>query len=582
MELTLAKNPLYDEEQSLCVDKIVALIGENGSGKSTILHSVFNSRVTETEDKNGRLICFTSGQNESFSSIFSKRIDSIRKDGTNSDIDFGCLYFTKHDVRSLVFLSSTFVPQGRVRSFLVDGDYIIAKDGLDQTSVFSIPLKIPRDYLQRVKADAEAEEKDFNHPSIRKRPFNQRLEIFVDRATTLGDFDEIIEGEKGIRERRIIVTSVDYFNCFDGAKDDAVKFLIEGSYNGYFLDASSTQLKFDDDLEFRELSDGEYQMLFLYSLVDLFDSDEALFLLDEADSHLHYTNIQKLWDTLKEIKGRSISTTHLLDSISSAGIKNIHAISAGKISKEDKYSELTKRLNQLGYMQKTQFKVCSLIENIVLMDYPDDWVIFRKLAERKMGAALDELDDIQVIGKSSGWNHHNEEFGRSKVSWVNAFAERSCEWELATKNVFLICDRDNLPIPSIGKITGNVDDGVSVQGEDPQPAQWSNNGSPQAHLLSWKRREIENYLLSYTAIHGKGLLDEVNGQLGPNFKLSAETLLDDDQVRALDVKAIISPIIKPQDVLCLEALQTYIDLIPPEEISEDIENMYYFIVGKLN
>ncbi|MEJ1488238.1 MAG: hypothetical protein RPU72_07765, partial [Candidatus Sedimenticola sp. (ex Thyasira tokunagai)] len=76
--------------------------------------------------------------------------------------------------------------------------------------------------------------------------------------------------------------------------------------------------------------------------------------------------------------------------------------------------------------------------------------------------------------------------------------------------------------------------------------------------------------------------DEVNGQLGPNFKLSAETLLDDDQVRALDVKAIISPIIKPQDVLCLEALQTYIDLIPPEEISEDIENMYYFIVGKLN
>lgn len=31
-----------------------------------------------------------------------------------------------------------------------------------------------------------------------------------------------------------------------------------------------------------------------------------------------------------------------------------------------------------------------------------------------------------------------------------------------------------------------------------------------------------------------------------------------------------------------EALQAYIDLIPPDEISEDIENMYNFIVGKIN
>jgi Fe-S cluster assembly ATPase SufC len=581
MELTLSPNPLHTESQTLSLDKVATLIGENGSGKSTILHSIFGSRVTEPEAGNGRLICFTSGQNESFSGIFSKRIDEIRKDSVNKDIDFGCLYFTKSDVRSLIFLSSTFVSKGKVRSFLVDAGYIETDDDLDQSSVFSIPLKIPRDYLKRIKSDADAEAEDYNHRSIRKRPFNKRLELFVDKVTNLKDFEEIIEDGKGIREQSVSITSVDYFNCFDGSKQDATKFLIEGSYNGYFLNASGTKLNFRNNLEFEKLSDGEYQMLFLYSLIDLFDSKDTLYLLDEADSHLHYTNIQKLWSTLKGINGRSITTSHLLDSISATGIRNIRVVSNGKISEEDKYSELTDRLNQLGYVQKAQFKVCSLIENIVLMDYPDDWIIFRKLAERKLGKGLDELDDIQVIGQPSGWDQHNEKFGKSKVAWVSSFAGRSCEWELATKNVFLICDRDNLPIPSVGKIIGGVNDGVSVQGENPQPAQWSNGGSPKAHLLSWKCREIENYLLSYTAIHEMGKLDDVNDQLGPNFNLSAETLLDEDQVRILDVKAIISPFIKPQDELRLESLQTYIDLIPPEEISEDIENMYNFIVSKL-
>jgi len=32
---------------------------------------------------------------------------------------------------------------------------------------------------------------------------------------------------------------------------------------------------------------------------------------------------------------------------------------------------------------------------------------------------------------------------------------------------------------------------------------------------------------------------------------------------------------------CPEKLQAYIDLIPAEEISEDITNMYNFITGKL-
>ena len=79
MEIALAPNQLCTDRQTLTVDKVATLIGENGCGKSTILHSIFNSRITGSEEENGRLICFTSGQNENFSGIFSNRINRLRK-----------------------------------------------------------------------------------------------------------------------------------------------------------------------------------------------------------------------------------------------------------------------------------------------------------------------------------------------------------------------------------------------------------------------------------------------------------------------------------------------------------------------
>ena len=41
MELNLTPNPLHRQVQTLRIDKVATLIGENGSGKSSILQSVF-------------------------------------------------------------------------------------------------------------------------------------------------------------------------------------------------------------------------------------------------------------------------------------------------------------------------------------------------------------------------------------------------------------------------------------------------------------------------------------------------------------------------------------------------------------
>ena len=45
MELNLAPNPLHPQVQTLRIDKVATLIGENGSGKSSILLSVFEQRL---------------------------------------------------------------------------------------------------------------------------------------------------------------------------------------------------------------------------------------------------------------------------------------------------------------------------------------------------------------------------------------------------------------------------------------------------------------------------------------------------------------------------------------------------------
>ena len=66
------------------------------------------------------------------------------------------------------------------------------------------------------------------------------------------------------------------------------------------------------------------------------------------------------------------------------------------------------------------------------------------------------------------------------------------------------------------------------------------------------------------------------------FKIEQGNPGDNDDIRRLNAKSVIDPLINTDGVgLDTERLQAYIDLIPKEEISEDITNMYNFIIGKL-
>lgn len=585
MELNLAPNPLHQQEQTLRVDKIATLIGENGSGKSSILQSIFEKGLQENHDQPFRTICFSSGQNESFSKSFNKYVKKIRRQGRTMGLH--SFYFDKTWSKLIIFLATALVRDGKTRSFLIDRGYAVESNDInrdDLSTKLSFKFKVDNRYTLRVQ-DALKREEIGEKGTLRQTPFHRSLESFIELV-----IDTDFNFENKLDAIRIELSTSDLLAVKfakldpeadiheqDFGDDPSISFFTQ-AVNADFVNKWSLQLHFDRGLELDNLSDGEYQLLFLYALIDLFDSENTLFLFDEADSHLHYKNVEKLWTLLHSIKGHAITTTHLLDSISAKEnrIEHLKVVEKGRINDDNKIKQLINRLSVLSRAKSVEFEVCGKLPNIALLDDYNDWVIFIKLAARK-GLDVTLLSQVHAIGKPSSRNDDNEQIGKAKVDWTQSLSKT--ETNIETTNVFLVCDRDN----SNPRWHEN---GVLLLGaprEEVNRIRWPGNRRVQTHLLAWRRREIENYLLSYSALTHFGVLNAINSdQLAQGFHLRDGDPGDNDGIRMLDVKHVVNPLIETQGFgKDLTKIEFYINQMEPEEISEDITNMYNFIIGKL-
>ena len=595
MELNLAPNPLHRQVQTLRIDKVATLIGENGSGKSSILQSVFEQRLAGRDHEQLKVVCFSSGQNENYSEKFSTYLKRERQSGRGLSLD--CFYFDKSWSKLLIFLATAIKRNGKVRSFLVDHGYVTESqlDKDDVSTTFKCAFKVDKNYIARVQSALKQEERGEAN-TLRATPYFRSLDSFITNLISRGyDFEEPLRKRTiNITANGLIQVSFDYPRQVQAGDDEAeagepdaqamatrwdpeVAFFTQAADNNYFIDKSRCKLVFKNNIELDQLSDGEYQLLFLYALIDLFDSDNTLFLFDEADSHLHYKNVEKLWALLHSIKGHAITTTHLLDSISAKEnrIEHLKVVEHGRINEDNKIKQLISRLSVLSRAKSVEFEVCGKLPNIALLDDYNDWIIFTKLAARK-GLDISRLAPVHAIGKPSSRKDDNEQIGRAKIDWTQSLSKT--EAEFATQNVFLLCDRDN----------SNPqwhENGVLLLGapkDEVNRIRWPRNGV-HTYLLAWRRREIENYLLSYSALTHFGVIDAINNDLlAQGFHLRDGNPGDNDGIMMLDVKHIVNPLIQTQGVgKDLNKIEFYINQMKPEEISEDITNMFNFIIGKL-
>ena len=581
MEFVLSATPLCSEQQTLCFDKIAILIGENGSGKSLLLESIFMDRMNRSKFTDYRIVCFSSGQNESFSESFKKYLNKERE--LVKPIDLNCFYFDKSFSKLLIFLSTSLKTNGLVRSYLRQKAYVVESGDEDVSSKVSFKFTVPRDYVDRVKKEVAVEERG-EQSVLLSTPFFRTLASFIETYVDEDyDFEDLLSSvDVDLTQRALARAS--YFGesprpSIDGSietlieDNPVVRFYLQASEGNYFINRQRFLLQLKGGLELEKLSDGEYQLLFVYSLIDLFDSSKTLFLFDEADSHLHFKNLDDLWKVLRLSKGYTITTTHLLDTVATNEFDSLNVVNNGKIDGRHKLKKILERIDVLSCVSSMEYQVCAKAKHVVLIDDCNDWDIFIRLARRK-GLDVDLLDYVYALKKTSGYANDTENFAKAKIQWVETLFN-SISSRLVTSNIFLICDKDNATLSFDSR------NGVKVNG--PYLKGLSKDGT-KVYLLAWKRREIKYYLLSYTALKHHRVLSQVNNdELARASYLKENSPCDSEAIQNLpDAKKIVDPFINKKGYgLCLDKLQRYIDLIPPDEISEDIVNMYNFILHRI-
>lgn len=597
MEIEIPANKIYNQPQSLTLDSnVMTFVGENGCGKSAILESLFKKYLIDIQQDTD-LFAFSSGNNESFSSIFQKNIRNIEKlvvddlsydeeENANERINnaINTIYFDRSWVRLLIFFATALKRNGKVREYLKSKDLVdVDEQGNDITTHIGFPFRIRKNYIARIISarDREANEPEFQ--SIRRTFLHQYLVKLTEHFFT--DFD--IEDETSR-----IVKTWKWFHAKDAAlvfgndTNKVFTFLAWATNYDNFIFRDHSELKFKGGFELNQLSDGEHQLLAIYALMDLFDSEKSLFLLDEVDSHLYYRNIQKLWEVFGTISGKVITTTHSADSIILNEFSNIKLVEKGKIENEIVANKILDRLESLSAGGNYKLSVAGKVKYLALVEDYFDWFVFTELCKKKVPAFdLNVMQQIHYIKCSSGYQNSSQRFGNSKLDWVESFKREHAN--PSTKSIFLICDRDNLSTADIS------DNGLVVNST---PAGRSNTirlrgpNNKTAYLMSWKRREIENYLLSHTMLSAHGKLAEINNNLAQVNQLLPNISCDNDGVRNLDVKAMLQPLYLKDGVATMPTDESGVDYnklsviigqIPENEISEDILNVYNFIIGKI-
>jgi len=539
-------------------NKIITLIWENWAWKSRILEKIFTKYIDE---KNINLLAFSSGQNEWFSEIFNKHKKNNKKYSRENKTKIKDFYFDYSWSRFLVFLAGT-LKTGFVKQYLNEKWYT---DDFDMYINFQFRIK--KNYLDKILNEYEREAKwEFIEELYRNTLFHKFLEKIAVNYDKNYDF---LDEPKSITKQFLHFNSKDFTDVYWNNIEEIFTFLSHATHwNDKNIFLESTQLQFKNNLEFKNLSDWEYQLLVVYSILDLFDSENTLFLFDEIDSHLHYSNINILWEKLKNIQWKIITTTHLPDSILNNNIDDIKVVEKWVVNNDNTANTILKRLENISDKSIYEIRLMKKIENIVLMDDLVDWLIFKKLVKKKLWiACFEKLENITSYKRSSSYDNTNEAFWKGKLMFVEDFKKVNKNCDIKTKNIFLICDRDKLaPTEIKDNLEVNINNSYSGLKN-------FNENKTKTYLLSWKRLEIENYLLY------KELL--INNNIKPHINYDAISSLDNiEDIAILDCKNITHPLYK-ENWFNEWKLNSLISKIPKEEISEDIEKMYDFIISKI-
>jgi predicted ATPase len=222
---------------------------------------------------------------------------------------------------------------------------------------------------------------------------------------------------------------------------------------------------------------GFQQFLYLFGFILL--ENPSIILLDEPDVHLHGYLQKALLQELQNLAQAGqqvVFATHSRDLIASLQPENILSLHNGEANRLTLDYQVFNTLENLGSMENTQLIVMQEFKRILVVENKEDWDFIQVFGNIVLGEVK-----IQAIAKRLAVCYaYGNPYKQDMVKFQKSMQQMFIGAGEAIK-MLVVCDRDYYP-------------------ELEELQQELKEKSSHIHWHIWERNEIQNYLLSPTAL----------------------------------------------------------------------------------
>ncbi|MGN0213847.1 MAG: ATP-dependent nuclease [Muribaculaceae bacterium] len=395
----------------------IALIGENGSGKSNLLEAIsiifsclyneqnapFNYKIDYDldgesqiiESKEGRIISEKAKYPSSVISCYSGEdlrlwnlayesyhMHYFNKAINNKIYTPSLLYINKY-CWEIAFISLLCALEQGDKNV---GDFLKSKLGIIETADVDITFKIEQEKLEKFKG----------HDALKW--FNRFRETdYIVNARVLATTEPNPSIET-IRKQKKSKTIFQYLYLLSQPKQNEIN----------KVDKLITNIEIKiNEIDFNNLSEGEKKLILIECITRILGDKESLILLDEPDAHIHIARKKELLDAIGSFEGQTILTTHspvFVNEINKKHANNLFFIEKGGIVNSTFVNKLTELSGgEIDYLNGT---IVLSSKYILITEGPYDKRYIEKAIE--IFSAKDEkykkLSQIAIIPSNSAGN----------------------------------------------------------------------------------------------------------------------------------------------------------------------------------
>ncbi len=604
LKVNLNKRKNFRQAEIPLFSGLNVLIGTNGSGKSSLMESLFSAYL---DDSDKSIVGFTSGQNENFTELFATHLAKVRKQLNSGKVSAVKTLFFDRKWSSLLILLSTFLRRankveggfsaaGMCSQYLLDKGYRIRD--------FSFSLQVPKKFFELYKVDEfqtsyfaqlveQLTDVDANTKAAQKPKLISLSEIGSDAPTSTV--------QDGVLSNQVILGLSRILESLSGAHHERIEqlhyltyFFQIASITESYVDMEGNNLEFEmrgQGVDFRHISDGEYQLLSVYAIVDLFGDEFDFILLDEVDSHVHTSAIPCLWSTLSEIKKSVVVTsTHSPISLKYIDSNRILSLKGGSVREGiTKLADLQLIFDSKHSSENVLALCFRFAKQIILIDSLKDWEILIELFRRKLGADFNKgLQDYSIQELSSTReNFHQDKDSKDKfVAKLSHIYSHELSPEdhkkIDLRLLVSLKDRDGEALKNTYLNQGEF---FAIT-QEKQPLALSQRKKIELIDIYLHRREIENYLLTESVVRstppGTIIGVDANGISKTREEILAH-FKNEEFIANLDVKTFINRKICEIDTngqqlgFSPELMIKYVHTLQPSEISDYLPCLHEYL-----